>query len=84
VKTEAETGGVRLQGKTHHMSLAAPEAGKRPEMDSSSEATEGTKPADTLTVDVWPPEWERVNVCCCEPVPAHTTGTLRTSRYAVR
>ena len=62
--------------KTHHVSLAAPEAGKRPEMDSSSEPTEGTKPADTLTLDVWPPEWERVNVCCCKPVQVHTTGTL--------
>ena len=57
VKTEAETGVTRLQGKTHWVSLAAPEAGKRPEMDSSSEPREGTKPADTLTSDLWPPEW---------------------------
>ena len=52
-KMEAETGGMRPQGKGH---LQPPEAGRKPGIDASLGPPRDHGPANTLISDSWPPE----------------------------
>lgn len=63
VKTQAGIRVTQLQAKERQGLPATPEAGERPEKDSPSEPPEGTRPADTLVSDFWPPDCETTHFC---------------------
>lgn len=49
-----------------HLVLATPEAraGRGGKEKSSPRAFREHGPADTFILDLWPPDYERINVCC--------------------
>lgn len=45
----------------------------------AQEALGESNPANTLVLDVWPPDWEKVNFCCLSHPPCSTL--LQTNKY---
>ena len=56
---------TRLQAKERRGLPAPPDAGRG--QDSPLRPPDGTSPAHTLILDLWPLDCERVNFCCFKP-----------------
>lgn len=64
-----QNGDGHRQARTH---LRWPKPGEGPGTDSSLQSSEGTNPADTLTLDFQAPEPEIIHVCHSSPLACGT------------